>query len=320
MRYLPVFGLLVILLAACAGKPARPARSSQEPPTESPAAPTPEPPTATPQPSSTGTLQPSSTPTPQPATVTSTAELPGPQWNLVWADEFNLPDGAPVDASKWSAEMGGGGWGNAELEYYTDRPENAYHENGSLVIRARNEEYQGSRYTSARLVTKGKASWKYGRIEARAKLPVGQAIWPAIWMMPEKSVYGGWPVSGEIDIVELIGKEPGTIHGTLHFGNPHDQVSGAFSLPAGQSFADDYHVFAIEWEPGAIRWYLDGNEYFSATRWFTSAKNSPFPAPFDQPFYLIMNVAVGGRWPGYPNATTPAEAKMLVDYVRVYAK
>jgi beta-glucanase (GH16 family) len=215
---------------------------------------------------------------------------------------------------------GGSGWGNHEWHNYTDRVENAYHQNGSLVIRAKREEYQGNRYTSARLISKGKGDWTYGRFEARARVPSGQGIWPAIWMMPTGSTYGGWPASGEIDIMELIGRAPRTVYGTLHYGNPQEFAGGKYTLPVGQTFSDDYHTFAIEWEPGEIRWYMDGYHYFTRTIWFTSSAPDQNLAPFDQPFHLIFNVAVGGDWPGPPDETTPDEALMLVDYVRVYQR
>ena len=259
----------------------------------------------------------SPTPTPAgPPTATPSAD-----WKLIWADEFDLPDDSPVDPAKWSFAVGAGGWGNGEFQYYTDnRLENAHIENGMLVITARKEDFMGQDYTSARLLTNRKGDWLYGRFEIRAKLPSGQGIWPAIWMMPTDVTYGGWPKSGEIDIMELIGKEPSRVYGTLHFGAPHDSKGGFYDLTAGQVFADDFHVFALEWEPTEIRWYVDGYHYQTQTRWFTSSTKGKFPAPFDQRFYLIMNVAVGGAWPGPPNETTVFPQSMLVDYVRVFQK
>lgn len=188
------------------------------------------------------------------------------------------------------------------------------------MISALRENYRGSRYTSARLVTKNKGDWLYGRFEIRAKLPYGQGIWPAIWMLPTDWEYGGWPISGEIDIMELVGHEPGTVYGTIHYGNPHTYTGAHYSLPAGQTFADDYHVFALEWEPGEIRWYVDGYPYQTQTEWFTSSTKGVYPAPFDKRFHLILNVAVGGVWPGYPDETTVFPQVMSVDYVRVYQK
>jgi len=254
-------------------------------------------------------------PTPGPPTVTPTRD-----WKLVWSDEFDGPDGSAVDPTKWSFDVGGSGWGNGELQYYTDRLDNAYVENGALVIEAHREEYKGNRYTSARLVTRGKGDWLYGRFEIRAKLPTGQGIWPAIWMLPTDSEYGGWPSSGEIDVVELVGHEPARVYGTLHYGKPHASEGRYYDLAGGATFADDYHVFALEWEPGEMRWYVDGYHYQTQTQWFTSSRKGTYPAPFDRRFHLILNVAVGGAWPGYPDETTVFPQHMVVDYVRVYHK
>jgi beta-glucanase (GH16 family) len=243
---------------------------------------------------------------------------PNSDWKLVWADEFAGADGSQPDPSKWTYDTGAGGWGNNELEYYTDRPDNAYLEKGSLVIQANKESYQGQDYTSARVVSRQRGDWTYGRIEVRARLPQGQGIWPAIWMMPTDAAYGAWPDSGEIDIMELLGHQPGLVYGTLHYGSPHISQGGTYSLANGAAFSDDYHVFAFEWEPTQMRWYVDGSQYFSMDHWFTSSKGAKFPAPFDRRFYLLLNIAVGGEWPGYPDAATVLPQKMYVDYVRVY--
>jgi beta-glucanase (GH16 family) len=244
-------------------------------------------------------------------------------WALAWSDEFNGPNGSPPDPEKWAIETGGGGWGNNELEYYTDRPKNVYQQDGNLVITALEEKYKADgvsrNYTSARLKTQGKFSQTFGRFEARMKIPRGQGIWPAFWMLGADIGEAGWPTCGEIDIMENIGKEPGMVHGTIHGpGYSADHGIGApFSLPAGQSFADDFHVFAVEWEPEAIRFYVDGHLY--ATR-------TPADLPqgtkwvYDHPFFLLLNVAVGGYWPGNPEASTSFPQTMLVDYVRVYRR
>jgi beta-glucanase (GH16 family) len=241
------------------------------------------------------------------------------KWKLVWSDEFS---GGDIDRSKWTFEVNGRGGGNGELEYYTDRLHNARVEDGKLIITADKEEYSGAdgarRYTSARLITKGHADWKYGRIEARIKMPKGQGLWPAFWMMPADNVYGGWARSGEIDIVEVIGSTPNTAYGTLHYGDswPHNvHTGGKFVLPSGD-FSDDFHVFAIEWEKGVIRWLIDGKVYQTQTQWSTVAAS--FPAPFDQNFFIVLNVAVGGAWPGPPSDATQFPQTMEVDYVRVY--
>ena len=247
-----------------------------------------------------------------------------PGWTLTWSDEFNAPDGTPVDTSKWVLETGGNGWGNQELEYYTTRPENAFQQGGNLIIKVTKEKYTGADnvtrdYTSARLKTAGKFSQKYGRFEARIKIPRGQGIWPAFWMLGDDFTKIGWPKCGEIDIMENIGKEPTLVHGTIHGpGYSGDKgISSPFSLPDNANFADDFHVYAVEWEPKAIRFYVDDHLY--ATR-------TPAELPkgtkwvYDHPFFLLLNVAVGGGWPGNPDATTEFPQTMLVDYVRVYKR
>lgn len=248
---------------------------------------------------------------------TPTPEWHQEGWRLVWQDEF---EGDAVDPEKWSYEVNGRGGGNNELQYYTDRPENAWVEDGSLVIQADAERYLGRNYTSARLRTLGKGDWRYGRFEIRARLPSGQGIWPAIWMLPTDYEYGGWAASGEIDIVELLGQDPNIIYGTLHYGGqwPKNVHSGEpFVLPEGD-FTEAFHVFALEWEPEEIRWYLDGEQIQSQSRWHSSG--GPYPAPFDQRFHLLLNVAVGGDWPGPPDESTRFPQQMVVDYVRVYER
>lgn len=244
-------------------------------------------------------------------------------WELVWEDDFN---GTSIDTTKWNFTIGAGGYGNNELQYYSDRPENARVENGNLIIEARKESYKGSPYTSAKLTTQGKFAFTYGKVEVKAKLPEGQGVWPAIWMMPEDlSLYGGWPGCGEIDIMELLGQEPNKIYGTIHYGNPHTYHGGNYVLPNGQKFSDDFHIFGLEWEPGKIKWYVDGQLYYETSDWFSKSPNEAFdytyPAPFDREFYLILNVAVGGNWPGYPPENADYfPQKMAVDWVKVYKK
>jgi len=246
--------------------------------------------------------------------------LPG--WTLAWSDEFNAPDGSPVDSSKWVLEIGGNGWGNQELEYYTPRRENAFQQDGHLVIKVLQEKYTGqdnvSRdYTSARLKTLGKFSQKYGRFEARIKIPKGQGIWPAFWMMGDDIGKAGWPKCGEIDVMENIGKEPALVHGTIHGpGYSGDKGPGAsFGLPGDVRFADDFHLYAVEWGPKFIRFYVD--EHLYATR---TPADLPKGAKwvYDHPFFMLLNVAVGGGWPGNPDDTTVFPQTMLVDYVRAY--
>ncbi len=243
-------------------------------------------------------------------------------WTLTWSDEFNGPDGSAIDSSKWVQEVGGGGWGNNELEYYTARPQNSFIQDGNLVIKAVEEKYTGSDkvsrpYTSARLKTQGKFSQMYGRFEARIKIPRGQGIWPAFWMLGDDIDKVQWPTCGEIDIMENIGKEPNMVHGTIH--GPGYSGGAGIGLPLAtavdQKFADEFHVYAVEWEPKEIRFYVD--EFLYATR---TPADLPKGAKwvYDHPFFIILNVAVGGGWPGNPDATTVFPQTMLVDYVRVY--
>lgn len=249
-----------------------------------------------------------------------------PEWDLLWSDEF---EGDSLNPDIWEHQTGRGspvGWGNNELQFYTSRPENTQVSNGTLKIIALKESYQGAGYTSARIRTKGKRDWKYSRIEVRARMPKGQGIWPAIWMMPTDDVYGTWAASGEIDIVELVGHEPDTIHGTIHYGAgwPNNQHSGmAYRLPAGK-FSDAFHVFTLEWEEGEIRWYVDGELYVRQNSWHTNGRYNdtpyPFPAPFDQRFHMLINLAVGGNWPKPPDETTVFPQTLEVDYVRVYQR
>ena len=240
-------------------------------------------------------------------------------WELVWNDEFS---DTAIDTSKWSHEVNANGGGNNELQYYTARSKNSFIEDGNLVIEAHAESFndvEGSRdYTSARLRTKGKGDWKYGRFEIRARLPTGQGIWPAIWMLPTDWEYGGWAASGEIDIMEIIGSQPDLLHGTLHFGGvfPNNQSSGeSYQLPSG-SLNSEFHTYVIEWKEGEIRWYIDDFQYSRKTDW--NSANGAYPAPFDKRFHILLNVAVGGDWPGSPDATTVFPQRMEVDYVRVF--
>ena len=244
-----------------------------------------------------------------------------PGWKLVWADEF---DGGELDFTKWDVEENAHGGGNNELQFYVDRRENVRVEGGHLLIEARREKFGlggvERDFTSGRVRTKRRAAWKYGRFEFRAKLPAGRGIWPAIWLLPEKEGYGGWAASGEIDIMELVGHEPDTVHGTLHYGGgwPNNTHTGApFKLRRG-TFADDFHVFALEWEEGEIRWYVDGKLYQTQKKWSTTG--GEFPAPFDQPFFLVVNLAVGGNWPGPPDESTVFPQRLVLDYVRVFER
>ncbi|MCM2371584.1 glycoside hydrolase family 16 protein [Aporhodopirellula aestuarii] len=256
------------------------------------------------------------------AASTDSQATPGrtsPFTQLVWQDEF---DGEMLDYSKWGVEVNAFGGGNSELQIYTDRSENVRVEDGCLVLEARKDNAAVSgtarEYSSGRVRTKNRGDWKYGRIEIRAQLPSGAGLWPAIWMLPTEDRYGGWAASGEIDIMEMRGQEPNIVLGTLHYGAtwPNNKFSGdQFTLPEG-SFADDFHVFTVDWREGEIQWLIDGQHYQTQTEWTTEGHE--FPAPFDQKFHLLINLAVGGHFLGPPNDSTPFPAKMLVDYVRVY--
>lgn len=256
-------------------------------------------------------------PTPAPSLTPSPTAAPWERagWNLVWHDEF---EDTELDRTHWTFDIGGNGWGNQELQMYTDRPENIRLEDGILVIEAREEpELVGGRnYSSARIKTQGLHSWAYGRIEARIKLPHGQGIWPAFWMLGEDLYRKGWPGAGEIDILEFIGREPNRIYATVHAPgySGGDGVGGSLFVP-GDSLRSDFHVYAIEWEENEIRWYFDDQEYFRLT-----PADVPDEWIFDHPFFIILNLAVGGRWPGYPDETTTFPQFLYIDYVRVYQK
>lgn len=233
---------------------------------------------------------------------------------LVMSEEFDV-NGAP-NPNLWSYNIGTGnnGWGNNEKQYYTDRPQNIIVENGNLKITARRELYLGSAFTSARILTKGKLEQKYGRIEARIKLPLGQGLWPAFWMLGANSDTVTWPACGEIDIMEYLGNSPtkifGTVHGPGYSGG--ESISKNFFL-SNSRFDTDFHVFGIEWDENNINFYVDDFLYHSVT-----PSDVPGEWVFNQSFYLILNVAVGGNLPGSPNAETPFPQSMLVDYIRIY--
>ena len=251
---------------------------------------------------------------------------PSTGYTLVWSDEFNGADGTSPDSSKWTYDTGGNGWGNNELECYTNLTQNAQVQGGNLVITAMHQpSYSCSGgtmrdYTSARLKTQGLFSQASGRFEARIKIPAGQGMWPAFWMLGNNITSVNWPACGEIDIMENIGKEPGTVHASLHSSSTVAKTSDAtapFSLPGGQNFAADFHLYAVEWEPGTVRFYVDSNLYatFTQSQWPTGGAWT-----FDHPFFIILNAAVGGDWPGSPDNATVFPQQMLVDYVRVYTK
>jgi len=260
-------------------------------------------------------LTPEPTQTPSPTSIPSATPAGGDRdgWNIVWHDEF---DGPELDRANWNFDIGGNGWGNAEWEAYTDKPENIRIENGMLVIEAREDPTlpAGHPYSSARIKTQGLHSWKYGRIEARMKLPYGQGIWPAFWMLGDNNQ--GWPASGEIDILEHIGKTPDTIYATVHApGYSGGNGVGSKLVVSADSLKNDFHVFVIEWQENELHWYFDDQEYFKLT-----PADVPSDWIFDHDFFIIMNLAVGGRFPGYPDKTTTFPQFMTVDYVRVYQR
>jgi len=235
-------------------------------------------------------------------------------YDLVWSDEFDYT-GLP-NSSKWGYDVGGGGWGNNELQYYTEsRLENARVENGNLIIEARKESYGGSAYTSARLITKGKGDWLYGKIEVRAKLPGGRGTWPAIWMLPTDWAYGGWPSSGEIDIMEYVGYDPGVVHGTIHTEAYNHTLGTQKGSSINVSDAESaFHVYSITWTPDDMKFYVDDTKYFS---FFAQGDYKTWP--FDKRFHLLLNIAVGGNWGGAQGVDeTIFPVQMEVDYVRIY--
>ncbi len=241
--------------------------------------------------------------------------------SMVWSEEF---DETQLDPETWFFESGDGsqygldGWGNNELQWYLE--DSATIDNGVLVISAAQEMSNNRNYTSARLHTRDRVAVRYGRIEARMKLPLGQGIWPAFWLMPQSDTYGTWAASGELDIMEAINlgvDDEYKIHGTIHHGAmwPNNTSSTGVTDVTRDSVLE-FHNYAVEWDINEIRWYIDDTLYATQTNWSTI--NAPFPAPFDEPFYIILNLAVGGNWPGSPNSTTVFPQTLEVDYIRVY--
>ncbi len=249
-----------------------------------------------------------------------TPELEG--YNLLWSDEFN---GTKMDESIWSYDPHEPGWTNNELQEYTTSTDNVFVKDGKLILKAIKTDKGGSDYyTSGKIKSQNKKDFTYGKITISAKVPQGQGLWPALWMMPtDESKYGQWPKCGEIDIMEVLGNDVSTAYGTVHYGEPHGEQQGTVKLESG-SFADSFHEYSVEWEPGEMRWYIDGKQYLKVNDWFTAVKgedDKPYPAPFNQPFYIQMNLAVGGDWPGNPDASTNFDkAEFEIDYVRVYQK
>ena len=252
-----------------------------------------------------------------------TTDLSYEGYNLKWEDRF---EGESLNRDDWNVELHDPGWVNNELQSYVDSPENIYLQDGSLVLKpVENMNEDGSvSYTSGRINTQHKHDFKYGLFEARVKVPEGQGFLPAFWMMPtDENLYGQWPRCGEIDIMEVLGNNTDTSYGTIHYGNPHSESQGSYTLDEG-SFSEEYHVFDVEWEPGKISWYVDGKLIHTEDNWYSATEGQgeiTYPAPFDQPFYIILNLAVGGNWPGNPDDTTDIKnSAYYIDYVKVYQK
>ena len=254
-------------------------------------------------------------------TKTETPEIEG--YNLLWSDEFDEDE---LDVNKWNREPREPGWTNEELQEYTTITDNIFVRDGKLVLKAiKTKDENGSDYyTSGKVTGQNKTDFMYGKVVVSAKTPEGQGLWPAIWMMPtDEDYYGQWPKCGEIDIMEVLGNQTHIAYGTVHYGEPHAEQQGIYTLDNG-SFSEDFHEYSVEWEPGEMRFYIDGNHYHTVNDWFTRVEGEeekPYPAPFDQTFFVQMNLAVGGTWPGDPDETTDFDnAEFMIDYVRVYQK
>jgi beta-glucanase (GH16 family) len=258
--------------------------------------------------------QPTTTTRPPTNATTPVAQEPG--WQLTWSDEFNGPAGAPPDANKWSPRVGGEGWGNQQLDYDTDN-KNAYQDGqGNLVLEADRSGsgytcwYGPCQYTSAQITTTGHFSFTYGRIEGRIKIPSGQGFWSAFWMIGNNCDTAGWPRCGEVDIMEILAQQPGLLSGTVHGpGN----YSGDYKAPGG-TFANDCHLYALQWDPDHLYFSVDGVTYFTINR----SEIGP-DWVYDHPFSILLNLPIGGKWPGTPPANAPFPRKMLIDYVRIYS-
>lgn len=243
-------------------------------------------------------------------------------YNLVWNDEF---DGEVFTFDDWNWETRRAGWTNNELQAYNASRDNIFLRDGKLVLKAIKSvnQYGKTVYTSGKVQTLDKHNFLYGRIDVRAKVPAGQGLWPAIWMMPTRDHYGSWPRGGEIDIMEFLGHDVKTVYANLHYGDPHAEQQGVYTLENGETFTDSFHVFSVEWDPGEFRFYVDGNHFHTINDWYSrsGASERPYPAPFNKEFYIQLNLAVGGNWPGNPDETTDFDkAEFEIDYVRVYQR
>jgi beta-glucanase (GH16 family) len=246
-----------------------------------------------------------------------------PGWSLAWSDEFDGAQGSPADPAVWRPEVGGHGWGNEELQYYTNGTGNAALDgagNLAIVVRQPDPDLRGRvggcEYTSARLITKDRVAFSYGLVQARIRLPSGRGIWPAFWMLGQDIDQVGWPRCGEIDVMENFGKDPTVVHGTVHgpgYAGP-DGIAAAFD--AGIALAGDFHLYSVVWEPERIRWYLDDQLY----RTLTPGDLRGNPWVFDHDFFLLVNVAVGGSFSQRPDSSTALPQTMLIDHIRVYTR
>lgn len=262
----------------------------------------------------------------EPSLINQTEQSAVPELNgytLLWNDEFN---GTAMDSAIWNYEPHEPGWVNSELQEYTESEENVFVRDGSLVIKAIASEGENGQtnYTSGKVTTQNKKDFMYGKVVVRAKVPEGQGLWPAAWMMPtDESKYGQWPKCGEIDIMEVLGSDTKTAYATIHYGEPHGQQQGILKL-TDSSYSEEFHEFSVEWEPGEMRFYIDGELINTVNDWFTAVEGEdekPYPAPFNQTFFVQLNLAVGGTWPGNPDETTDfSKAEFEIDYVRVYQK
>lgn len=252
---------------------------------------------------------------------TETPQLEG--YNLLWSDEF---DGKELDETKWNYETRDPGWTNNELQEYRRSTENVFVRDGKLVLKAIKTQKDGRNYyTSGKVNGQTKTDFQYGKVVVSAKVPEGQGLWPAIWMMPKnEAYYGQWPKCGEIDIMESLGNDTTISYSTIHYGEPHAEQQGTITKEGDERFSAKFHEYSVEWEPGEMRFYTDGELVLTCNDWFTAVEggdDKPYPAPFDQPFFVQMNLAVGGNWPGNPDETTDfSEAEFEIDYVRVYQK
>lgn len=244
-------------------------------------------------------------------------------YSLVFEDHF---DAAELERNHWNVELHEPGWVNEELQSYVDSRDTICLKDSKLMIHPVKTVHEDGKttYTSGRISTQGKHDFTYGLFEARLKVPKGKGYLPAFWLMTtDEDLYGQWPVCGEIDIMEIWGSRTKTNYGTIHYGLPHEQDQGTIT-PAEGDFSEEFHTFTLEWEPGVLRWYVDGKQFHEAKRWFSAdgaGPTKPFPAPFDHDMYIILNLAVGGSWVGYPDESTDFEnAVFEVDYVRTYQK